>query len=74
MVCGRRFLQWEGCFTSHYGASQETADAGSPAFGPAVRRVYRIGSHGAQKKVLCIDTPTGQVSFHLMPYEGAGYP
>ncbi len=38
------------------------------------RWVYGVGSDGAQKKVLFIDTPTGQVSFHLMPYEGEGYP
>ena len=36
--------------------------------------VYGVGSDGAQKKVLYIDTPKGQVSFHLMLYEGADYP
>jgi hypothetical protein len=36
--------------------------------------VYGVGSDGAQKKVLYFDTPTGQVSFHLMRYEGEGYP
>ena len=36
--------------------------------------VYGIGADGAQKKVLYIDTPTGQVSFHLMPYEDSVYP
>jgi len=36
--------------------------------------VYGVGSDGALKKVLYIDTPKGQVSFHLMLYEGADYP
>lgn len=36
--------------------------------------VYGVGSDGEQKRVLYIDTPKGQVSFHLMPYEGAEYP
>lgn len=35
---------------------------------------YGVGADGAQKKVLYFDTPFGQASFHLMPYEGAGYP
>jgi hypothetical protein len=36
--------------------------------------VYGVGSDGLQMRVLYIDTPKGQVSFHLMPYEGASYP
>jgi hypothetical protein len=35
---------------------------------------YGAGSDGKQNKVLYIETPFGQVSFHLMPYEGKEYP
>jgi hypothetical protein len=35
---------------------------------------YGVGADGAKKKVLYFDTPFGQASFHLMPFEGAGYP
>ena len=36
--------------------------------------VYGVGSDGAQKAVLYIGTPKGQMSIHLMPHEGAGSP
>jgi len=36
--------------------------------------VYGVGLDGARQKVLYVDTPFGQVSFHLLSYEGADYP
>jgi hypothetical protein len=35
---------------------------------------YGVGSDGRQDRVLYIETPFGQASFHLMPYEGTEYP
>jgi hypothetical protein len=35
---------------------------------------YGVGSDGRQQKVLYIETPFGQASFHLMSYEGTEYP
>ncbi len=36
--------------------------------------VYGVGLDGEQKRVLYFETPFGQASFHLMPYEGFGCP
>jgi hypothetical protein len=36
--------------------------------------VYGVGSDSHGGRVLYINTPHGQVSFHLMPYEGAHHP